>query len=88
VRRRLYEILFISLAILLVVFVGLLNCLQGTVFAGGLKCNLEYTSSDLVVKILATVIFVLFLGLIFGPIGAVVIQSIRGKPTKTTHVDK
>ena len=86
--RRLYEVLFIAIAILLVVLVGLLNCLQGTVFASGLKCSLEYTSSDLLVKLLGAAVFVLFFCLILGPIAAVVIQSLRSESTKSRQPGK
>jgi len=87
-RRRLFEILFVALAILLVVLVGFLNCLQGTTFVGGLRCNYGYTSGDLLVKVLGTIVFLLFLGLLLGPIAATVIQPLIGKRTKPPRTEK
>jgi uncharacterized membrane protein YhaH (DUF805 family) len=87
-RRRLFEILFIAIAIVLVALIGFLNCLQGTIFVGGLRCNYGYTSGDLIVKMLGTIVFVLFLGLILGPIAATVIQPLRGKRTKPPRTEK
>jgi hypothetical protein len=72
--HRIYEIAFICSAIALVILVGLLNCLQGTPFLGGLKCNYTLTSGDLVIKIGATAFFLLFLALLLGPVLATLIQ--------------
>jgi len=72
--RRLYETTFIISAVGLVVLAGIVNCLQGTPFVAALKCSYSYTSSDLVVKIIATIIFLLFLGLLLGPIAATLIH--------------
>ena len=80
--RRLYEIAFIISAIILVALVGLVNCLQGTTFVGGLKCSYSYTSSDLAVKVIATAIFLLFLALLLGPVVATVIRPLRSKGRK------
>ena len=80
--RRFYEIAFIISAIVLVALVGLVNCLQGTTFVGGLKCSFGYTSSDLIVKVIATVIFLLFLALLLGPVVATIIQPLRAKRRK------
>ena len=80
--RRMFEVAFIGSAVLLVVLVGAVNCLQGTVFVGGLKCSLNYTSSDLMVKIIATLIFLIFIGLLLGPVAMTLIQPFRGKRTK------
>jgi hypothetical protein len=73
-KRRLFEIGFVGSAIVLVGLVGLLNCLQGTPFLGGLKCNYALTSSDLVIKLGATAVFLLFLALLLGPVLATLIQ--------------
>jgi hypothetical protein len=73
-KRRIFEIAFICLAIALVSLVGLLNCLQGTPFLGGLKCSYALTSNDLVIKLGATAVFLLFVALLLGPILATLIQ--------------
>jgi hypothetical protein len=85
--RRLYEIVFIASAIVLIALLGMLNCLQGTPFIGGLKCNYTYTSADLVVKLFATVVFLIFVGLLLGPVAATMIQPIRAKRTKPRRTD-
>jgi hypothetical protein len=85
--RRFFEIVFIALAILLVALVGALNCLQGTPFMGGSKCPYTYLSTDSLVKVLATVVFVLFVGLILGPVAAAVFQSMRIKQKKKRTED-
>ena len=86
--RRLFEAVFIASAILLVALVGAVNCLQGTLFVGGLKCQLNDTSSDLTIKVLATLIFLIFLGLLVGPIVLTVIPPLRGGRTKPRRTDK
>lgn len=73
-KRRIFEIAFICSAIGLVALVGLLNCLQGTPFLGGLKCNYTLTSNDLVIKLGATAVFLLFLALLLGPVLATLIH--------------
>jgi len=73
-KRRIFEIAFICSAVALVGLVGLLNCLQGTPFLGGLKCNYALTSNDLVIKAGATAVFLLFLALLLGPVLATIIQ--------------
>jgi hypothetical protein len=70
--RRIYEITFIASALILVALVGVLNCLQGTPFISGMKCAYGYTSGDLIVKAIATAIFLLLLGLLLGPVAAVI----------------
>jgi len=85
--RRIYETVFIASAILLVALVGALNCLQGTPFLAGSKCNYSFTSSDLLVKVIASVVFLLFLGLILGPVAATVIQPMRQKQGKTRRTE-
>jgi NADH:ubiquinone oxidoreductase subunit 6 (subunit J) len=86
--RRLFEAAFIASAILLVALVGAVNCLQGTFFVGGLKCQLNYTSSDLTIKALATLIFLIFLGLLVGPIVLTLIPQLRGRRTGPRRIDK
>jgi hypothetical protein len=85
--RRLFEIVFIASALILVALVGVLNCLQGTPFIGGSKCDYSYTSSDMLVKVIATVVFLLLLGLILGPVAATVIQPMREKQRKTRRTE-
>lgn len=87
IRQRLFEIGFIISAVALVALVGAVNCLQGTPFVGALKCGYSFTSADLVVKIIATAIFLLFTALLLGPIALTLIQPNRAKRTKTqeTH---
>ncbi|HUK49448.1 MAG TPA: hypothetical protein VLV18_00310 [Terriglobales bacterium] len=77
--HRVYERLFLASAVALFAFVILLNCLQGTPFIGGLACPYQLTSSSIIIKIGATAIFALFLGLLFGPILAAILHP------KTTH---
>lgn len=72
--RRLYEITFIGSAVAMVVLVSIVNCLQGTPFIGALKCSYTFTSADLIVKVLATIIFLLFVGLLLGPVAATIIH--------------
>jgi hypothetical protein len=84
-RRHLYETAFIASAIVLVALVGMLNCLQGTPFVGALKCSYGYTSGDLLVKVVATVIFLLFLGLLLGPVAATILQPPHDKEAKTSQ---
>jgi len=79
-RRRIFDILFVGSALLLVVLVVWLNCIQGTPLPGGLKCYSAATSGDLVVKILGTIVFVLFLALLGGPIAAALYH-----PQRTTQ---
>lgn len=85
--RRLFEVVFIALAIVLVALVGVLNCLQGTPFMGGSKCNYSYTSSDSLIKVIATVVFILFLGLLLGPVAATIIQPLREKQRKPRRTE-
>jgi hypothetical protein len=85
--RRFFEVVFIALAVALVVLVGVLNCLQGTPFMGGLKCDYSFTSSDLIVKVLATVVLLLFLGLILGPVAATIIRPKREKQRKPRRTE-
>ena len=82
--RHLYEIAFIASAVVLVALVGVVNCLQGTPFIGALKCDYSYTSADLVVKTIAIVILLLFLGLLLGPVAATLIHpSVKKKQNRT-----
>ena len=85
--RRLFEVVFIALAIALVALVGVLNCLQGTPFMGGSKCDYSYNSSDLLVQVIATIILLLFLGLILGPVAATVIRPMREKQRKPRRTE-
>lgn len=82
-----FEVVFIALAIVLVALVGVLNCLQGTPFMGGSKCNYSYTSSDSLIKVIATVVFILFLGLLLGPVAATIIQPLREKQRKPRRTE-
>jgi len=86
--RRLFEVIFIACAVLLVALVGAVNCLQGTPFVGGLRCQLNYTSSDPAIKALGTLIFIIFLGLLLGPIAVTIIPSLRGKRSKLRRTEK
>lgn len=82
--RHLYEIGFIASAVVLVALVGLVNCLQGTPFVGALKCDYSYTSGDLIVKVIATVILLLFLGLLLAPVAATLLRpSAKKGQTRT-----
>ncbi len=68
---RILEASFFLTAIVLVILVVGLNCLQGAPglkLIGFLECDYGLTSADLLVKVGATAIFVLFLVLLFGPI--------------------
>jgi hypothetical protein len=85
--RRLFETVFIALAVLLVILVGLLNCLQGTPFLGGSRCNLDYTSSDFLIKAIATGVFLLFVALILGPVAAAFLETLRGKEKKQPQTE-
>jgi len=85
--RRLFEAAFIACAILLVALVGAVNCLQGTLFVGGLKCQFNETSSDLAIKVLSTLVFLILLGLLAGPIVLTVIPPLRGGRTKPRRTD-
>ncbi|HUK26812.1 MAG TPA: hypothetical protein VLV31_00195 [Candidatus Acidoferrales bacterium] len=82
--RKTYDRLFIAGAIILVGLVGSLNCLQGTPFIGGLKCDYALTSTDTIIKIGAAAIFALFLVLFFGPILAAIAHKQRTEETRTT----
>ena len=82
-QRRLFEIVFIACAIALVALVGAVNCLQGTPFLNGVKCGYSLTTDDLGVKVLAGLVFVLFLGLLLGPVAASLIQPLREKRTRS-----
>ena len=81
--RHLYEIAFMAAAVLLVALVGAVNCLQGTPFIASMKCNYSYTSGDFAVKAIASVIFLLFVGLIFGPIAAAVLHPVTKEQEQT-----
>jgi hypothetical protein len=83
--RRLYEITFIGSAVALVALVGIVNCLQGTPFIGAMKCSYTFTSADSIVKILASIIFLLFLGLLLGPVAATIIHLPSKKEQKTIN---
>jgi len=83
-KHRIFEIAFIGSAIALVGLVGLLNCLQGTPFLGGLKCTYTLTSSDFVIKLGATAVFLLFLALLLGPVLATLIQPRINKQQNPT----
>ena len=72
--RKMYERLFLASAAALFALVIALNCLQGTPFIGGAACPYQLTSSSIIVKIGAAAIFVLFLGLLFGPILAAILH--------------
>jgi len=81
--RHIYEMAFITSAVVLVALVGVLNCLQGTPFVGALKCDYSYTSGNFIVKAIATVIFLLFLGLLLGPVAATLLHpSVKGTKSK------
>ena len=83
--RRIYDITFMILAVALVALVGMVNCLQGTPFVGALKCNFTYTSGDLIVKATATVILLLFIGLLLGPVAAAIVHPTRTKGRTSTN---
>jgi len=83
--RRIYDITFMILAVALVALVGMVNCLQGTPFVGALKCNFTYTSGDLIVKATATVILLLFIGLLLGPVAAAIVHPTRTKGRTPTN---
>lgn len=83
--RRIYETAFIISAVVLVVLVGMANCLQGTPFISALKCDYTYTSGDLIVKAIATAIFLIFLGLLFGPIAAAIIHPSASEARNRTN---
>jgi len=83
--RRIYDITFMILAVALVALVGMINCLQGTPFVGALKCNFTYTSGDLIVKATATVILLLFIGLLLGPVAAAIVHPTRTKGRTPTN---
>jgi hypothetical protein len=83
--RRIYDITFMMLAVALVALVGMVNCLQGTPFVGALKCNFSYTSGDLIVKATATVILLLFIGLLLGPVAAAIVHPTRTKGRTPTN---
>ena len=72
--KHLYEILFVTSAVALVALVGVVNCLQGTPFVGALKCGYDYTSGDFLVKVIGTVVFLLFLGLVLGPVAVTLLH--------------
>ena len=80
--RKDYDRLFIAGAIILVGLVGSLNCLQGTPFIGGLKCDYSLVSTDTIIKIGAATIFALFLALLFGPILAAIAHQQGTKETQ------
>ena len=81
--RKDYDRLFIAGAVILVGLVGSLNCLQGTPFIGGLKCDYALTSTDTIIKIGAATIFALFLALLFGPILATLVRQQKTEQTQT-----
>jgi hypothetical protein len=85
--RRVFEVAFIGSAVVLVALVGVLNCLQGTPFMGGSKCGYSYTSTNLLIQVIATVVFLLFLGLILGPIAATIIRPMREKQRKPRRTE-
>jgi hypothetical protein len=85
--RRYFEVVFIALAIALVALVGVLNCLQGTPFMAGSKCDYNLTSSDLIIKVIATLVFLLFLGLILGPVAATMLQPKREKQRRPRRTE-
>jgi ribose/xylose/arabinose/galactoside ABC-type transport system permease subunit len=80
--RRLYEIAFIASAVALVALVGAINCLQGTPFVAAMKCNYNYTSADLLVKVIAAIIFLLFLALLLGPVAGTLLQRVKREPSR------
>ena len=69
-------------AVVLIAIVGAVNCLQGTPFAVGWKCDYGLTTDSLIVKVLGGIIFILFLGLLLGPIAAALIQPLREQAKK------
>lgn len=81
--RKTYDRLFIASAIILVGLVVSLNCLQGTPFIAGLKCDYALTSSDTIIKVGAATIFALFLALLLGPILAAIVHQQRTEKTPT-----
>jgi len=85
---HIFEALFFSTVVALVVLVVGLNCLQGAAglkLFGILQCDYGLTSTDPRVKIGATAIFVLFLVLLFGPILVVLRRPKRIRQTKRSH---
>jgi hypothetical protein len=84
--RRLYEIAFIASAVATVALVGLVNCLQGTPFIGALKCDYGFPSGDFVVRAIATVIFLLFVGLLLGPVAATLLHPPAKKEQNLTKL--
>lgn len=83
VPRHLYEIAFLAASVLLVALVGAVNCLQGTPFIASMKCNYSYTSGDFAVKAIASFIFLLFVGLIVGPVAAAVLHPATKEQDQT-----
>jgi len=81
--RHLYEIAFMTASVLLVALVGAVNCLQGTPFIASMKCSYSYTSGDLAVKVIASVILLLFVGLILGPIAVAVLHPVTKEQDQT-----
>ena len=79
--RKMYDRLFIASAVILVALVISLNCLQGTPFIGGAACSYQLTSSSFIVKVGAAAIFILFVGLLFGPIVAAILHPQKGEKT-------
>ena len=79
------ETAFMVTGIALVLLLVGLNCLQGSTgmkLFGILECDYGLTSADFRVKIGGTVVFVLFLALLFGPILAVLRRSGRNRRSK------
>ena len=80
---RILEASFFLTAIVLVILVVGLSCLEGATglkLIGFLQCDYGLTSADVRVKVGATAVFVLLLALLFGPILAVLGR--RPKHTK------
>ena len=85
---HIFEALFFSTAVALVVLVVGLNCLQGAAglkLFGILQCDYGLTSTDPRVKIGAAAIFVLFLVLLFDPILVVLGRPKRIRQAKRSH---
>ncbi len=75
--HRIFWAIFFAIVIVLVLLVIGLDCLQGSAslrILGVLQCNYGLTSSDLRIRAGAATAFVLFLALVFGPIGAALIR--------------
>ena len=67
-------------AIALVILVLVTSCLNGSSVArmfGLIQCNYQLTSNDSTVKIGGSAVFILFVGLLFGPVLAVLARPAK-----------